>query len=145
MMVDFMIHVLKRVLSMFILLQLQILFYIKIKFRFDHLNREASEFEEYQTDEQAESWRLALEKELTDYIKERFPSGACTVTGVSDGDTDTIKLTAFIESHKFEPKNFWNGRWRSRWSLTFNKEQTECELTGSVKSQVIKRRHNLIK
>jgi hypothetical protein len=33
---------------------------------------------------------------------------------------------------------FRNGRWRSKWSLTFNKDQTECELTGVVKSQVIK-------
>jgi hypothetical protein len=29
-----------------------------------------------------------------------------------------------------------NGRWRSKWSLAFNKGQTECELTGLVKAQV---------
>jgi len=82
------------------------------KFRFDHLLREASEYEPYESDEQAEPWRLALEKELTDYIKERFTYGACTVIGNSN--EDTITLTAFIESHKFEPKNFWYGLFISR-------------------------------
>jgi capping protein alpha len=106
----------------------------KQSFKFDHLRRQASEYEDYQTDEEAEPWRLALEKELTGYIKERFIYGACTVVGTSN--IDTITLSAFIESHKFEPKNFWNGRWRSKWSVTFNKDQTECELTGAVHSQV---------
>jgi capping protein alpha len=46
-----------------------------------------------------------LEKELTEYIKERYTYGACTVLGEHDGNK--ITLTAFIESHKFEPKNFW--------------------------------------
>jgi hypothetical protein len=46
-----------------------------------------------------------LEKELTEYIKERYTYGACMVIGGSDADT--ITLAAFIESHKFEPKNFW--------------------------------------
>ena len=75
------------------------------KFRFDHLRRQASEYEPYQTDEEAEPWRLALEKQLTEYIKERFTYGTCMVIGESNADT--IILSAFIESHKFEPRNFW--------------------------------------
>ena len=74
-------------------------------FRFDHLRREASDYQPHAIDEHAESWRSAFEKELTDYIKERYTSGACTVIGGSDADT--ITLAAFIESHKYEPKNYW--------------------------------------
>jgi len=103
-------------------------------FKFDHLRREASEQQPHPPDEQSEPWRLAVEKELTEYIKERYTYGASTVIGGSDADT--ITLAIFIESHKFEPKNFWNGRWRSKWSLAFNKGQTEGELTGLVKAQV---------
>ncbi|CAF1135723.1 unnamed protein product [Rotaria sordida] len=103
-------------------------------FKFDHLRREASEYQPHPPDDHSESWRLAFEKELTEYIKERYPYGACTVIGGSDADT--ITLAAFIESHKFEPKNFWNGRWRSKWSLAFSKGQTECEITGLIKAQV---------
>ncbi len=74
-------------------------------FRFDHLRREASEPHPHSPDEHAEPWRLAIEKELTEYIKDRYTYGASTVIGASDADTITI--AAFIESHKYEPKNFW--------------------------------------
>ena len=29
-----------------------------------------------------------------------------------------------------------NGRWRSKWSITFSTSQSEGELTGDIKSQV---------
>lgn len=103
-------------------------------FKFDHLRREASEQQAHQFDEHSEPWRSAFEKELTEYIKERYTYGASTVIGGSDADT--ITLAAFIESHKYEPKNFWNGRWRSKWSLAFSRGQTECDLTGLIKAQV---------
>lgn len=103
-------------------------------FKFDHLRREASEQQPHSTDELSESWRAAFEKELTEYIKERYTYGASTVIGGSDADT--ITLAAFIESHKYEPKNFWNGRWRSKWSLAFSRGQTECDLIGLIKAQV---------
>lgn len=103
-------------------------------FKFDHLRHVATEFQSHAPDENAEPWRLALEKEITDYVKDRYTHGACTVVGGSDADT--ITLAAFIESHKYEPKNFWNGRWRSKWSITFNRHQNECQLIGLVKAQV---------
>lgn len=74
-------------------------------YRFDHLHREPSDFEHHESDHKSETWRLAFDKELTDYIKERYPYGSCTVVGKHNGDK--ITLTAFIESHKFEPKNYW--------------------------------------
>lgn len=74
-------------------------------FRFDHLRHVASEYQPHSVDETAESWRSVLEKELTDYVKDRYTYGAITVVGGSDADT--ITLAVFIESHKYEPKNFW--------------------------------------
>ena len=38
---------------------------------------------------------------------------ACSIYGAGD------EVTSCIEHHKFQPNNFWNGRWRSQW--TFNK------------------------
>ena len=78
---------------------------LDLKIRFDHLRREGSEYQAHPVDEHAESWRVAFERELTEYLKERYTYGACTVIGGSDADT--ITLAAFIESHKYEPKNFW--------------------------------------
>lgn len=104
MMVDFMIHEANKVSSISTLSKdwLALTF---DWFRFDHLRREASEYEPYEVDEQAEPWRAALEKQLTDYIKDRYPHGACTVVGTSNDDR--ITLSAYVESHKFEAKNFW--------------------------------------
>ncbi len=100
-----MIHEHDKVLSMLIDLNHSILINLSSLIRFDHLRREASEQQLQSPDEHAEPWRLAVEKELTEYIKERYTYGASTVIGASDADTITI--AAFIESHKYEPKNFW--------------------------------------
>lgn len=47
-----------------------------------------------------------------------------------------ITLTACIEDHQFQPKNFWNGRWRSVWSVSFSESSGNAELRGSLKVQV---------
>lgn len=47
-----------------------------------------------------------------------------------------ITLTACIEDHQFQPKNFWNGRWRSVWNVSFSPSSGSAELRGSLKVQV---------
>lgn len=36
-----------------------------------------------------------------------------------------------VEDHKFQPQNFWNGRWRSEWHL-----KPSGEVTGVLRVQV---------
>jgi len=57
-----------------------------------------------------ESLRSAFEHEAFTYVAEHYPHGTTTVYG-KDG-----KVIICISSARFNPHNFWNGRWRSVWT-----------------------------
>jgi len=57
-----------------------------------------------------ESLRRAYEDEAFNYVHEHYPHGTTTVYG-KDG-----KIIICISSARFNPHNFWNGRWRSVWT-----------------------------
>jgi len=56
----------------------------------------------------------------------------------SKSSGNIVTLIACIEDHQFQPKNFWNGRWRSQWTVSFdpNSNGEFVELKGVVKVQV---------
>jgi len=72
-------------------------------------------------DNSMESLRSAFEKEAFNYVAEFYPHGTTTVYG-REG-----KIIVCVSSARFNPHNFWNGRWRSVW--TFH----SGELTGHFK------------
>lgn len=94
-------------------------------FSFDHLRKATSEIEAADVDD-CDGFRSAFEKAVTEYTKDHYMKGACTVYGKGD------EVICCMEHHKFQPNNFWNGRWRSRW--TFNK--STGELVGLLRVQV---------
>lgn len=105
----------------------------KQSFRFDHLKKEASDLRPHEGDGAAEPWRRTLEAEMTGYTADHYKHGACAVFGhSSDG---TVTLVACIEDHQFQPKNFWNGRWRSQWTVTLSPGGT-AQVKGVLKVQV---------
>lgn len=109
----------------------------KVSFKFDHLHFKSTDFEPYtDTDSLSESWRTALEKELTSYVKVHYKGAACSVFGSSD--QGLVSLVACTEAHKFQPSNFWNARWRARWAITFqpSSRNESIELNGILKVQV---------
>jgi len=57
-----------------------------------------------------EPLRVAVEKSFVDYVGQHYPNGAGCVY-VKDG-----QIIVCISSAKFNPGNYWNGRWRSVWS-----------------------------
>jgi len=108
----------------------------KRTFKFDHLHYKTSDLETYaDVDRLSEGWREAIERELTAYVKVHYKNAACSVFGSSDQGHCTVVMC--IEAHKFQPSNYWNARWRSRWALTFQPGAgAEVELDGVIKAQV---------
>lgn len=106
----------------------------KQQFRYDHLRKEANEVEPYIGEDASENWRKAVDSALRDYLKNHYPCGAMSVYSVTSGSD--IKITICIEDHQFQPKNFWNGRWRSEWSISFNESGGSADLKGLLKLQV---------
>lgn len=81
----------------------------KQSFRYDHLRREASDYQPHTPDSTAEPWRSALDSEFLQYTRNHYKDGVCTVIGRSQGNV--VTLTACIEDHQFQPNNFWNGEY----------------------------------
>lgn len=106
----------------------------KQSFKYDHLRKEATEYQSYDPDSTAEAWRSALDNEFLHYTQNHYKHGVCSVVGRSQPG-GLITLAACIEDHQFQPKNYWNGRWRSLWSITIGNGGT-AEVKGILKAQV---------
>eukprot|EP00033_Pygsuia_biforma_P000474 GCRY01000560.1.p1 GENE.GCRY01000560.1~~GCRY01000560.1.p1 ORF type:complete len:286 (-),score=54.03 GCRY01000560.1:222-1079(-) len=88
---------------------------------FDHFKQEALEVRDASAEEidtASESYRDALAKEVEEYADDHYPSGAGAVYGKTN-DSNT-ELIVCLSSAKFNPGNFWNGRWRSVWKVSFS-------------------------
>ncbi|XP_057660618.1 F-actin-capping protein subunit alpha [Diorhabda carinulata] len=105
----------------------------KQSFKYDHLRKEALDYQPYTPDSTSEPWRAALDTEFIQYTRNHYKDGVCSVVGLNQGGV--ITLTACIEDHQFQPKNFWNGRWRSQWSISLTDDAT-AEVRGVLKVQV---------
>lgn len=64
-----------------------------------------------ETDAGVESTRAAIDTEAQAYVANYYPHGTATTYG-KDG-----KVVVCISSARFNPNNFWNGRWRSVWTV----------------------------
>ncbi|CAG9840478.1 unnamed protein product [Diabrotica balteata] len=105
----------------------------KQSFTYDHLRKEALDYQVYTPDSTSEPWRAALDSEFIQYTRNHYKDGVCSVVGRNQ--SGVINLTACIEDHQFSPKNYWNGRWRSQWSISLTDDST-AEVRGVLKVQV---------
>lgn len=69
----------------------------KQSFRFDHLKREASDFQPAQVDQLVEQWRTAMQESLDNYVSAHYRNAACAVFGTrEDGN---VRVNLCIESN----------------------------------------------
>lgn len=90
---------------------------------YDHIKQEVTGQRKIsdELDSSLESLRGAFDKAAAEYSGQHYPNGAATVYG-KDG-----QIIVCISSARFNPQNFWNGRWRSTWTFK------DGELTGHLK------------
>eukprot|EP00178_Gracilaria_changii_P013615 TRINITY_DN38446_c0_g1_i1.p1 TRINITY_DN38446_c0_g1~~TRINITY_DN38446_c0_g1_i1.p1 ORF type:complete len:293 (-),score=40.14 TRINITY_DN38446_c0_g1_i1:28-870(-) len=94
--------------------------------QFDHIKQKVTGNRPIsgELDSGLEGLRSAFENAAFKHQSEHYPQGATTVYG-KDGN-----IIIAVSSPRFNPKNYWNGRWRAIW--TYN----NGNLTGHIKIQV---------
>lgn len=100
------------------------------------MRKEATDLQPYAADASVESWRSALDAEVLQYTLNHYRHGVCSVFGRSANGQVTLNVC--LEDHQFQPNNYCNGRWRSRWQVTFQPGvgSAQAELVGNLKVQV---------
>jgi len=79
-------------------------------------------------DSRLEPLRDALEKAIAPYVKDHYPFGTYGAYA-KDGD-----IYVCITSTRFNPNNFWNGRWRSVWKVP--SKSGDVQIEGRIRLQV---------
>ncbi|KAJ3107345.1 F-actin-capping protein [Phlyctochytrium planicorne] len=72
-------------------------------------------------------FRSQFDTEARKYIEDHYPEGISSVFVNGEGD-----LTLVAVSNKYNANNFWNGRWRSTWTIRVGSK----DLTGVLKVNV---------
>ncbi|KAH8114348.1 F-actin capping protein, alpha subunit [Phellopilus nigrolimitatus] len=101
----------------------------KLTFVFDHLRLEAADPQPYDVDEQSETLRSALEAETTSYLANHFHDGVTTVFSTPGSKSEFIIQ---IVANKYNPQNYWSGRWRSEYRIDMNSRKVEGKILVNV-------------
>ncbi|KAH6908026.1 F-actin-capping protein subunit alpha [Coprinopsis sp. MPI-PUGE-AT-0042] len=88
-------------------------------FLFDHLTLEASAPQPYEPDAQYEEVREALDKASLTYLSSHFLDGAVSVFPPNETSPEFMIQ---IVANKYNPTNYWSGRWRSQYAVNFNEK-----------------------
>jgi len=103
---------------------------------FDHIRQEVTGSRSIagELDSSLEPFRVAFDDAVSHYVQEHYLHGTSTVYAKKEGGKNTI--TICISSAKFNPNNFWNGRWRSVWTCKFSGGGGQMEITGRLRVNV---------
>lgn len=96
-------------------------------FSFDHMRLVASDPQPHSESEHP--LRKAVDDAFQEYIAEHYATGVVSVFSTSDG-----KLAVAIVANKYNPRNYWNGRWRSQWILEVS--GSSAKLNGTLRANV---------
>eukprot|EP01092_Planopodium_desertum_P006057 TRINITY_DN2499_c0_g2_i1.p1 TRINITY_DN2499_c0_g2~~TRINITY_DN2499_c0_g2_i1.p1 ORF type:complete len:291 (-),score=69.94 TRINITY_DN2499_c0_g2_i1:96-968(-) len=109
----------------------------KIVVTFDHVTQEVTGSRPIagELDADVEPYRVALEAQAVKYAADFYLYGSAAVYSQKEDDGQ-YTLIVCISSSKFEPHNFWTGRWRAIWTATFAAGAKSVDLNGLIKVNV---------
>ncbi|KAJ9620155.1 hypothetical protein H2203_007920 [Taxawa tesnikishii (nom. ined.)] len=97
-------------------------------FAFDHTTQKVSGVQSYVLESQHSDLVKSLVKTLSAHAAEHYPSSSIGVYPIDNDSAIALVLVA----NKYSPNNFWNGRWRSLYTLN----PSSGSLSGSLKVDV---------
>ncbi|THH07390.1 hypothetical protein EW146_g9333 [Bondarzewia mesenterica] len=101
----------------------------KTTFLFDHISLETSDSQEFEPDLESEPFRAALESSTLSYIAAHFHEGVGAVFAKAGSST---QFTIQIVANKYNPTNYWSGRWRSEYLVDFAENTISGRLLVNV-------------
>lgn len=102
-----------------------------VVFGYDHIRQQATGSTRAAggaIDQSIEPHRRAFDDAATHYVQEHYMNGVAAVYGGKG------QVTICISSQKFNPNNFWNGRWRSVWTCAIS--SGKATLSGNIRINV---------
>jgi capping protein alpha len=100
----------------------------KTSFRFDHLSLEASDPQPAEVDADSEPFRAALESSTLNYLLAHFHDGVSSVFSVAGSNKFFVQIVA----NKYNPANYWSGRWRSEYVVDLNEYKVDGKILANV-------------
>jgi len=102
---------------------------------FDHIRQEVTGTRPIsgELDHDVEPFRAAFDSAFQAYCTEHYQNGTSIAYGKKEGGQYVITLC--LSSFRFNPSNYWNGRWRSQWTCKFSPGQN-INLTGQIRVNV---------
>ncbi|ESK83084.1 capping protein (actin filament) muscle z- alpha 2 [Moniliophthora roreri MCA 2997] len=98
-------------------------------FAFNHLTLEASDPQPFEPEENAEPLRSTLEKATITYLTAHFHDGVCSVFAAKDSAN---KFTIQVVANKYNPSNYWSGRWRSEYIVSLDDNTIQGRILVNV-------------
>jgi len=107
-------------------------------FRFDHLKKAVSEIKDHSLP--SPPLRKVLDEKVRAMVARQYGKDASCgvfykVSSTEDSSEGVPTFVVCVENNKFQPANWWNGRWRSEFSLTLP-SGGEAVLEGVIKVQI---------
>merc|ERR1712136_613034 len=86
----------------------------KSTFVYNFSSQQISDVQSIEDEEMSdvEAYRSEIDEAVRSYVEEYFATGVVTVYGKQN------TVIVCVEAHKYSPDNFWNGKWRSEYSIT---------------------------